>query len=754
MTPPVATSITSTMSGCPTRIPLSARPDGTLSFSFTAPPGLFQFSSIIDAQDFDWESLYTDLYDYGNSGQRTGPWDFKLGPSNALVPSYWVTVDDQPIGLWYFQRISLEDLAAKRFRGRFACRLKNDGNHTVELVPYNYPEAAWLSAQLEPDPVDRLQTVPPALRSALGNVPTPWSAPGSWREQKQHLATVPFSMRDSLTAALRWALTRGPGQDIRAANRLDIPLLAAAWGLLDDADARDRAIALVTETVELEHWGNPRADGYGHNGDMGAALIIRAMAWARHMLHNELGTDLRERLTEKLRLQGNSFVSRALLNRDYWGGSILQDHGWRSLWTFGTAALNLYGIIPEAEEWLEFVLPRARRCVDAMPRDGSIPPSSHRSTYLYLEELSLFRWTLLALGGDDIYDWGPFEPIAPFVWNVLRKQDHQQLADMDTGLFQLIGGPTFFSHMFTRTGDPHAARLLRLLLDKGEQPHHRKNLGASHHHSRFWPFFAGAPPPAPLPDVPDVPPRRLMYLADSALVHFRDDNLDTTLSLSCGPWCGYHAEHHAPDPCDRMMMKVAAGDFRLALAGQTMLNPADSGYALHSSTGSVMLIDDAGQRCDVGYPMSLPSQPHRGEEIRRVQWHEDSGTGLIRLELTPVYPDEADLIRYWRDILIQPGRELVIRDHVLLERPRKLSWLFQADEQRGLSLDGLIGRLAGPPELAIQPIVDNVELTASIKRTHQVYSYSSARAIFRHFRYDTAQPVTDICIDFTLTWEP
>ena len=733
-------------------MPFRRDPNGTLGFSFAAPPGLFQFSGVIDAQQFDWDDLYTDLFDYGNSGQRTGPWDFKLGPSNALVPSYWVEVDGRRLGLWYFQRVSLDDLTARRFRGRFAFRLETGGGHAVTLAPYNHPEAKWLSAQLDPDPVDQLRPVPRALRPGPGDAVTAWGVPGFWDEQRTRLAYAPPAVPDSLTHALDWSLSRTPGEDPRAANRLDIPLLAAAWGLSANADARDCAVSLVDEAVRLEHWGNPRPDGYGHNGDMGAALVMRAMAWAVQMLREELGEELRTRLLDKLRLQGDRFIDLALLNRDYWGGSILQDHGWRSMWTFGTAALNLYGVLPRAESWLEFLLPRLKRCTDAMPRDGYIPPSSYHSTYLYLEELSLCRWTLLALGGPDVYEWGPFEEIPRFVRSSLRRQDRECLTDTDTGLVTLAGGLSFFSHMATTKGDAHSARLLSLLLAKAEQPHHRENLGAQHHHSRFWFFFAGDFPQAPLPAAPDVPVRRLVYLADSALVHFRDDELDVALSLQCGPWCGYHAERHAPDPCDRMLMRVAAGDFRFALAGQDMVTHADTGYSLHTGAGSVLLIDYRGQVGDVNYPMSIPSQPHRGEEIRRVQWDEESGAGMVRLDLAAAYPEDAGLIRYWRDFLIRPGRELVVRDRLLLDRARQLSWLFQADERRGLSLDGLTARLAGPPQMTIRPVADSMELGAAVRRTYQVYAYSSSRPVFHHFRYDTRQPVADACIDFVMEW--
>ena len=46
-------------------------------------------------------------------------------------------------------------------------------------------------------------------------------------------------------------------------------------------------------------------------------------------------------------------------------------------------------VVPEAEVWVRVLLPRIRRCLDAQPQDGHVPPSSYRSTHLYLQEFVL-----------------------------------------------------------------------------------------------------------------------------------------------------------------------------------------------------------------------------------------------------------------------------------------------------------------------------------------------------------------------------
>ena len=99
------------------------------------------------------------------------------------------------------------------------------------------------------------------------------------------------------------------------------------------------------------------------------------------MLGEKLDEVRRRKLIDRLNIQGTLFLDLALLQRDYWGGSLLQDHGHHSGWIFGTAALNLLHYIPDARKWLSWVIPRILRTVEAMPRDGVIPPTSYSAPW-------------------------------------------------------------------------------------------------------------------------------------------------------------------------------------------------------------------------------------------------------------------------------------------------------------------------------------------------------------------------------------
>jgi len=140
---------------------VSLTPDasGAIAIPLDGPPGLYQLSVVLDGAEYDWERMYEPLHKYGNNGVITGPWDFSINHNSVpVVPAYRVALDGRPIGLWFFSRISLEDLGRKVFRGRMALHLREPGELT--LTPYREMRVGWRSAVLEPDPEDALDGLP------------------------------------------------------------------------------------------------------------------------------------------------------------------------------------------------------------------------------------------------------------------------------------------------------------------------------------------------------------------------------------------------------------------------------------------------------------------------------------------------------------------------------------------------------------------------------------------------------------------
>jgi hypothetical protein len=202
-----------------------------------------------------------------------------------------------------------------------------------------------------------------------------------------------------------------------------------------------------------------------------------------------------------------------------------------------------------------------------------------------------------------------------------------------------------------------------------------------------------------------------------------------------------------------MECQPAAGHFALLLDGQPVLVSPAVGYSLRSCLRSCMLVDGKGQIGDVGYPMSIPSQPHRGERVESVRWEESAGEGAIRLDLKRAYPTESGVTHYTREFLILPGKRIVCRDHVVLSRAGVLSWLFQSVRDAGLAVEDGSARIGRAPCLQITPrVAGPYRLTASVAPTPVVYSYSGDRRPVEHARFDTPEPVLTATVDFVLSW--
>ena len=744
-------------------LPFAPLPAGGWALRFDAPPGLYQFSAIIDAPAFNWEELYIHLHKFGNTGQRTGPWDFDLLHENVpLVPSYWVTLNGQELGLWYSQRISLDDLATKRFRGNLAFHLATAGVHELCFRPYRDVPVSWPATRLEADPEDTLAPLLAAPADWGTRCPAArWATPVFWQELRAQLDGPHAEYREPLRRAFAWLERRAGGAEKLAGatgafRAGDLPLLVAMARLADRPDALAAALTVVDETIAQPHWGNPREGAYGCDGDMGAGDALRALAWAWHLLAPELGDERRARLREKLRLQGSRFFALTLLHRDYWGGSILQDHGKKAVAMFACAAVHLLGVVPEAALWVAYCRPRVQRSVDAMPRDGTVPPSSHYHLYLYLDDLSHYREALLALTGEDVLDQPPLPPIVDFVAGVLRAGEQQMLV-APVGAVPFIGANAFFNQMAAITGSERAAALARTLLGTPERKFYHPTEEGAYYHSAFWGLLTantGVAPAAALPA-----PAPLQVYADSGLAHYRDPRADVTLSLRCGPWCGHHAYRHATGPCDRMEMWTGAGHFILAIGGKPLLITPDGGYRLRSNTRSVLLVDDAGPIGDVGYTMSIPSFRYRGEELAAARWDGEAAAGApagwVRLDLGPAYANVAGLAQYTREFVCYPGARIVCRDTVVCRQPHQFAWLFQAFAAEHWQVErGLVCRVGKGPAVRLEARPVGVALSVAICPTEVVFSYASANQFqqFAHARFATATPVAAATVEFHLTW--
>ncbi len=719
------------------RLVMERHQEGRLLLSFDAPPGRYQFSVIADATRFSWEELYFPLKDYGNNGDLTGPWDFDLSRNHQpLIPSYEIVLNGERIGLWNFQRVSLEDIENKRFRGRFAFQIKEAGQHQLELLPYRNFSIDWLSANLERD--WEVEDWTPLRGQQSGAVP-PWETLHEGLENSHALYKAPLLKAFSEVCANSSHTTN------------DLPTLIAAWKLSRQSEGLELALKNIDRIVALKHWGNPDPNGYGHDGDMEAALMIRSLAWAQEVIPTELGTERRQAILHKLALQGERFVTQALLTRDYWGGSLLQDHGWRSMLRFGTATLYLLDLLPEARRWEQFIMPRIFQAFKAMPPDGVIPASSYGNLDLYLHDLVPFRSALLARGGVDVLKQTRFQKIVDYIRTVMRGEG-KVLTEVGIQKAFRVGGIAFLNTIASIEKDRRTAKLSRQIL-LSSVPNEAWGLVKPDIYRQGILFGLLSYDPSVVPMEESGTGSPLVHFEDSGLVHYYDEARDLTLAVRCGPLNGHNAYRFAKGPCDRADSVPGAGHFAVYLKGEELLCTPEFGYRMRSFQRSCLLIDQQGQYGDIGYPMAIPSKQYRGEEIESVSFDEQKKYGRIRLQLAQAYPDSAGLISYTREFLVGPDSVLRCRDAVLLAQPRRLSWLFHAQREKGIRLEGLTGVIGKTETLQIHPEPIDLCLRGSIAETGIVWSYASPshRAPVDHLRYDSKEAVRHAVVDFVIT---
>lgn len=729
------------------RLMLSIDPDGACNIAFEAEPGLYQLTVIADAGNFDWEQLYVNLNAFGNHGERTGPWDFHPTEGNrALVPSYWTELDDENIGLWYFQRVSLDDLAHKRFRGRMAFHVAAGGTHRLKLRPYKSYNIRWVSVLLENDPEDKLGPVPPMPDDWADRCPAAkWRDAAWWAKLKEKLQGDGRCYEEPLHIAFKWA------DDPSNRKPENVPLLLARYFLTDDRQSLETAIEIIDAHIAMEHWGNPLPDGYGHDGDMNAMLVFWGLTLSYHYLRDLLDDGRKERLLDKLTLQGKRFFAKVLLYRDYWGGSVLQDHGWKSLHGFGCAALHLLGVIPEAELWTAYIIPRLERCRNAMPVDGVIPGSSHFHIHLYVGFVGQYRDALLALTGEDMYQDDKFRRIVDFLTLTVYEED-STVVSYGKDMRDFVGALEFLNAMAALHRDGRAVYLHDVMLKAPPKRFYSKTLEHAYYTSILWGLFSYDPRIEPEPPRNDG--TRFGYFEDSGSVYFRDRTNGLVFSAQCGPAFGYHAYRTATGPCDRLGGGPDAGHFMIALQGKPLLTTPDSGYKLQTAIRSCLLVDGVGQKDDIGYPMSVPSYRYHGEHIQYVRWNERAGSGRIALELTPAYGEEAGIASYVREFVIEQGGVIVLRDKIVMDRKRRLSWLFQTRRVTGLRIEGTACTIGSSPSVRLEPrSVSGARLALTVEETPVVWGYSSAGHYnpYDTVRYDTEEEVSSAVVDFVFT---
>ncbi len=643
-------------------------------------PGLHRLTVAGDGSDFNWEDLYIVLNLYNNTNQRTGPWDFNLLENNRpVLPAYWVYVNDRKIGLWYFNRPSNTQIKTKCFQGEASFWIKEAGDYEFRFEPYREFNLTWAKTEFSVEPDDTLLDRVALRPAAQRGWPRLFDSP-RWENLAARLNDPDFPYRSLLRESLDGAKTAERGS-------VPLPLLAAGWRLRQDKDALARARELIERLLALPAWGNPRADGYGHNGDMGAANVILDLATALNLLDGALDQSMQQRIIARLEQQADTFLEMGLLHRGYWGGSILQDHGFCSFSWLTTAAYALVGWTPKAEEWLRFCVPRMQRTFNALPTDGVVPQTSYHLIALYTDKVVLLRELHRQATGEDIYQHPAWRNVPKYAFASYLPEGAKFLhASCRGDLTHFYGGHPFLDQMARDFHDAEAAWLareyVRIVSSKGlyhgvqEQAMFAMTLWAT----LLW-------EPVHLPD-PPRPRRSLRWFNDTGAIVYRDEPRELLFSARCGPPQGLTADRHTTCPCDRLSLGPLSGTFAITKHGLPLIQNAEGGYKIRTELGNVVLVDGQGQLDDHAPPMSLPDARYGGEQIAKTEFDPRTGRGYVLMNLTPAYEPALGLTSYTREFFFESDGRLRLVDTIAARQPHRFTWLFHTFKSHPMTATG------------------------------------------------------------------
>ena len=730
-------------------------------------PGLYRLDVDADGRWFAWERLYIVLNIYNNRDQRTGPWDFDLLNNNRpVLPAYWVYLNDHKIGLWYFNRPSQAQITGRRFRGEASFWIQRAGEYTFRFEPYRAFCLSWTRVELGPEVDDRLLDCVQLRPAADQGVRRLFHA-GRWDLLRTRLGNSTLPYCGLLEEALQWARLQAPATPPtlspaesadhkhtpeRSFRSLPLPLLAAGFLLEADQSFLDRARFLIEHLLSQPAWGNPREDGYGHNGDMGAALTILDLALALNLLADTLAEPLQQRMLRRLERQGDTFLDMALLHRGYWGGSILQDHGFRSFSFFTSAAYALVGWTPRAEQWLRFCLPRMARTMEALPTDGVVPQSSYHLIALYTDKVVLFRELHRQATGEDVYERAAWQNVASAAYDSYLPEVGKFLHASPRGdLNRFYGGHPFLDQMARDFADPAAAWLAR------EYARAATSAGLYHgvqEQAVFaWTLWAALLwEPTDLPE-PKRSEQTLRWYRDTGAVAYRHERTGLVFSARCGPPNGATAWRNTTCCCDRAVFAPMSGTFAVAKHGQPLIRTAEGGYKMRTELANVVLIDGQGQYADHGPPMSCPDHPYRGEKIVDAQLRE--GRGWARLALSPAYDPALAINEHTREFLFERDGRIRLADRLSSDRPHRFAWRFHFAASCTVTREdrSAFAIRAGAETLILHVNRASTAVRATVRDTLVVWAYCNENQddAFRHIEFETLDDaLSDVDIEFCL----
>lgn len=703
--------------------------------------GLYRVSCIWDAKDFDWDRLWFPMHEFENKGQITGPWDFDFERIEPTVPAWWLSVNGERVGLVACARPSPATIAKKRMTLGFCFEMASAGQGKLTLEPFNDTAGMTpLEIKIEPEPYDSFEAVTFTQQEPMAKAQR---ASNHWKQCADKAHAMGPQVQKLVNTCMNVAVKN------HTQSPMACPLALAYLGYGKE-DAKEALLAMVRHYVGLEHWGNQAPAGYGHNCDMGVAEILQSLSMAYHWFHPELQAQgLAEPLLKKIQIQLKRFFNGVLCWADFWGGSLSQDHGHRSLSCFGVAAIHMLDLLPEAAVYASFAVHRMNQALALILPDGGIPFSSYTKIHLYMDDMSIWRDVLLHATGQEVYETLGIEKTVDFVISRLDANTSEIMAANPRGdRLNYYAGWGFLSAMAERSiPGAHALvdQLIKVTAAKTKDPAGKPcaTIGWMLTHLPVVP----ADDPVhtlPTPKVWDVRPVQ-------GQMSYRPAN-QTCVCVQLPSKLQAHKDLH--NPCDRNTAMPFEGHFTVHLAGHCLVQTAEGGYQMRSDLSNVLLIDGKGGWEDQNYAMGIPGITLRDVAIATHRFDTQSQQGYMRLNLAAMHDRDLGVVRYTRELFFSPVG-MRCQDVVTLTQPRQLSWHFQSYANRQI-------KQVEPNAWQISHAAANLRIKASatqplvsgVHPTEVVWSYQNENddQPFQHVRYATREPVSQLACAFDLSW--
>ena len=460
--------------------------------------------------------------------------------------------------------------------------------------------------------------------------------------------------------------------------------LSLAYLLTGQRHYLDEARRWIFTAVGYPHWGKAHMPDH----DLDAGWLLHGLGLAYDWLQDELEPEERERLREKLMLQGRRMYDHAVASEGtWWSSSYWQNHNWICHTGLATAGYALAAECPEATAWTTRVKDNFATVLELLPEDGSncegvvywrygVP---WIVTYLdLLEHAEGADWFARSPYLRDTF-WYRLYQAAPNLEEIVNHGDcHDRRSGHSVALYYKLAA---------KYRIPQAQWLANVVAERF-----------------FWrEAYASGVKPGVMPEAflellwydptvvaagpADLPPQR--YFPDLGLVVARTswDADATMLSFKASPggghkawetshrirrergWETLNAGHHHPDA--NSFVLISDGEF-LAI---------DEGYnnEKQAACHNLVLVDGRGFAGEGGYHVYRDLDEGHVARIRECSFDATAGVTVAVGESAPMCPPELGVGQVERRIEFAPTGRVEIHDVLAADAPRRWTWLLQSD---------------------------------------------------------------------------